>query len=70
MAAPASLLCLPMWQWTKMMEVSAVRAAAAATGAAVKVVGARAAVAMVVVERAVAAIGVAMTVGAARGRAA
>ena len=69
MAAPASLFCPPMWQWAKMMEVSAARAAAA-TEAAVKVVGARAAVAMVVVERAVAAIGVAMTVGAARGRAA
>ena len=68
MAAPASLFCPPMWQWAKMMEVSAARAAAA-TGATVKV-GARAAVAMVVVERAVAAIGVAMTVGAARGRAA
>ena len=71
MATPASLICLSMWQWAKMTEVSAARGAARAeeaTGAAVKVAWARAAAAMVVVERAVAAIGVEMTVGAARGR--
>ena len=36
-------LCLPRWQWAKVTEVSAARVAAA-TGAEVKVAGARVAV--------------------------
>eukprot|EP00964_Phaeocystis_antarctica_P104371 scaffold69499_cov55-Phaeocystis_antarctica.AAC.2 len=35
MAAPASLLCLPLWQWAKMvLEVSAAATAAATAAAA------------------------------------
>ena len=52
--APASLLCLLMWQWAELAEVSAARVAAA-----------RAAAAIVVVERSVVAMD-----GAARGQAA
>ena len=67
MAAPASLLRLPMWQWAKVTEVSGARAAAAMVEMSVAAIGVAV---MVVVEREGAAIGVAMTVGAARERAA
>ena len=46
MATPASLMCLPMWQWAKMVEVSvaatvehAVEAARAATAMVAATVG-------------------------------
>ena len=60
MAPAASLLCLPMLQWAKMVEVSAARLAAARPAAG-KLVMERAMVAT-----AGAAIGATATVGAAR----